>query len=472
MREKMLGFHDVSHTDTKACRRKTWTADIRRLSLMSGALPVSSLAALALMVCTCMAAQTVMMIATPVARWASVDAAMREGLLLIGVVIAVFTTWAGRALGRNCVVIGRVCGRGADDILLRRFTATSAAVVSGYAAGCVPLLVRTAYRATWGAPPVLAMMSDGMALMMLCAFGMVLGALIGCRWAYLVVPVATLALMISPWAVTGSVLSGTGHSVLSLGVLWFHAFPDIGWVPTWQAGVFRCTLFAAATLTMVRYGMARVTGRSPHMDMTLWCSAGVCVAMMVSALCWPVPLVRRDTDKLSCVREPNFTVCLHPADEPLRPSVTQTVQEVLRLAPQDKVLRIAEYVYAEQEPETDMVLMSVPDATSSRASIEQAVIENMGVVVSGSEMCLHSDAPSEEKILADEIAKAVDSSVRRRLDAGSVPIGVDEVTGDPVYSSYQPLLDRLNDEEFAQWYTTHREAILSCHVTESDFPAA
>ena len=106
------------------------------------------------------------------------------------------------------------------------------------------------------------------------------------------------------------------------------------------------------------------------MDMTLWCSAGVCVAMMVSALCWPVPLVRRDTDKLSCVREPNFTVCLHPADEPLRPSVTQTVQEVLRLAPQDKVLRIAEYVYAEQEPETDMVLMSVPDATSSRASIE------------------------------------------------------------------------------------------------------
>ena len=63
MREKMLGFHDVSHTDTKACRRKTWTADIRRLSLMSGALPVSPLAALALMVCTCMAAQTVMMIA-------------------------------------------------------------------------------------------------------------------------------------------------------------------------------------------------------------------------------------------------------------------------------------------------------------------------------------------------------------------------------------------------------------------------
>ncbi len=67
-----------------------------------------------------------------------------------------------------------------------------------------------------------------------------------------------------------------------------------------------------------------------------------------------------------------------------------------------------------------------------------------------------------------EIAKAIESSIKSRLGGESIPIGVNEDTGDPVYSEYQLVLDDMDDATFAAWYGQHREAIQSCQITETE----
>lgn len=440
------------------------------VSAMAGALPVSSLVMLSVATCAIVFLQTVAMLASPVVRWSSVNDALREGMLPVGLVIAVFAAWSGRTLSRASVVVGRVCGRGPHVMVFRRIRSMSVAVLVGYVAGVAALLIRTACRATWGGLSVAAAVADGLAVPLLCAFATTLGALVESRWSYCVVPAATLALMVLPWAVTGAVLSGTGRSVLSLGVVWMDTFPEVGWEPTWQGGVFRCVLFAAATLALTRYCMARVTGYPAHTDMTVWCGAVVCAAMMVSAVFWPVPLVRQDAESLSCAREADVVLCVHPADEPLRPLMVPTAQAVLRLAPQADAMEVVESVYANQALDSGMAVLSAPGAATSRGELEQTVVESLAGVVSGADACLQSDVSSGEDADLAEIASAIDASIRRRMGVESVPIGVDEATGEPVYSAYQPVLDKLDDTAFSAWYGRHREAIRACRVTEADLP--
>jgi hypothetical protein len=142
-----------------------------------------------------------------------------------------FSAWAGSREGRRDVgdLLGTTA-RAAWTRQLLSFAGTAFWVVATFLAGVAAIYVRTAMVATWGGPPVAPVVVGAVGMIMVCAVGFALGALVPGRFT---APIVAVALMVITLVAFRQSVGSTGGAVAVLS-------PD-GGVPGNDWGVFYAT---------------------------------------------------------------------------------------------------------------------------------------------------------------------------------------------------------------------------------------
>lgn len=413
-------------------------------------------------------------------RWDIVTVAVRDGIAMPSLVIAVVGAILGRVYAADHMAVGALAGRGSSLVLRSNTFCLMGAACVGYTVGMMPLVLRTAINQAWGIPDVWAMLAAYAALACVVCLACSWGALLANAWALVLVPAVMLAAMVLPSGLNVSVFMNTGLSSLQPALVWFDvSLPSLGWRTAVQTDVMRIALFSAAGYASMRWAQLRVDQARMLCDIPAWVSTAAVMIMVVSAVWFSPPLVVSDGARSRCeYTNAGITLCLHPADERLRETVSTALDSVAALSTADGWFALESYRdewwNAPVDEDVEPVYLGFT-STVRPEEISGDVVDAVLPTVSGSTSCPViplDNGVSESQEPQTSYAQAVHTTLALRL-GGDPSVIATIVSDDGEYLLPEMFgLDALSDDEFALWYAAHDEQILSCQLTTSDIEQA
>ncbi|MBT1178040.1 hypothetical protein JS532_10850 [Bifidobacterium callimiconis] len=408
------------------------------------------------------------------ARWSFLTIAGREGTVFGILILGVLGGWLGAIHDEHNVVVGRSAFCGCSRVFLPRALILAFVAILGFVIGFLPLWFHAASHASWGGADLLSLLSSCVILCCAAVCSLSIGVMLSTRWAMILVPLMLVVVLLTPVIANQTILVNTGLSSLQAAPIWLNDFPTLGWGVTAQTSLMRIALYGLLSIATIRCACRRLDGGRIGSDLIAWLCAVLSIAIVVFSIVNPAPLVKRDAARLLCTTVTNDAdLCLHPADASIRDVVSRAMRKTLSVAPAPERLSVIE---GDSESRLDLpdnersTIYLAFDGTATKNEIREVVITSLAYKLSGQESCPVNAQSVDDDIRRDDIVRALESSIAFRSGGTRIPVGMDEESGEAVYSEFQNRFDRLSDDEFTQWYEKHVSMIGECSLSEAVLP--
>lgn len=403
----------------------------------------------------------------------------RQSLPVLAFPLGWLGVWAASVHSSSSAVIGAAPGRARQQIVLRQAAVLAAVTSLGWLVGWSGPMGLALLRQYWTPVDVLAMVTLAMAVSSLASIGLAVAMFSGVRVGAFLTPVVLLVVMLAPafW-LNDRVLSGLPVSTQALSYVWSMMAPIRGTQLVWGTELVRLGFYLLVAFTAAQAGAGlaefRATRRRTALTGTVWLTFPLVVSAVVS-LVMPLLYVKDPNDQVTCGQDAGFTLCLFQIDEPQRAEFEAILNPLMSLLPATEVSEVV----ITQNPTTPGeigIMRFGPNRADWMWNQLDSIVRNLFLPELGPEQ--RCDGKPQETIAE---AYGLDDSIVRQVGRRAAATAAD----DPELSEQLTLiansggagtsgpadrwLDRLDDDQFRDWYQQNRPRLENCTLTTQDF---
>jgi hypothetical protein len=397
-----------------------------------------------------------------VPRWSLFAVACRESIVMPVLFASLASAMMCRQFAPGNVAVGRAASRDPARIWAYHLLRLAAAALLGYVIGLAPVVVRLATKATWGGPDILALLDGCMAVLFLVTLAMTLGVFFTGIWNIVIVPVATMLAVFALLFVNDLMLVNTGHSALLFSPIWNNQTPYLGERISVAAHGLRILFYVLLTMLGMWAGTRKLRGENTTRDLPTGIMACAAIAALALSIQLSPPLVSPEPFAYQCQRTASgSTLCLHPANNPIRGEIEASVDKAVKLV-SDKPVTLTEYI--SDSSRNDGIPFTIPLDTSGNPDTDQLEV---GLAM---QLALPEDSCSSSGQGTRNALTQIQDEIERRLGAGNEGVTVTDGESQPDATTSGSGFTTMGDSQFKAWLDAHRDTIQACTIGEHDLP--
>lgn len=292
------------------------------------------------------------------------------------------------------------------------------------------------------------------------------------RVAAVVAPAVLLAFLLVPtYVINDVVLANSRFALLSTAYMWSLSIPGRGESLVWQVELLRLCFFCLVGLAFsaVTIGLTswRNTRNSRHLRALLWLIPPLLTASII-AYVQPV-LVRDDPgDQVQCKAFRTGEACLYQINEPDRSLIVSTYSPLIDLIsrPSDPISLTQNH---QRTWKLDEIAHTLPidRAWGDQEEWRQVSLNSAAAMFAGGgvETC---NSPHVNIIRSQLLKRAGESTSDPALSNSYLSL-LDEIPPD-TNPQIEARFERLSNNQFRDWYVSHKSDIILCTLDESELP--